>query len=160
MSARWDLSQLAKKSTQVPLLYPCQPINTKVYPTAKNTEQQATAKHHIAISLLLFHFVIHSLLHTHTIWPRFQSCYSSIKGPGGGSGAALSNAWALFDLILDFKEGHLIPALGEVGGVEGDGCGEGSWAVSSVFVKDWYRPSPLFLPFPLVCLSLPRILFQ
>ncbi|CAB1424344.1 unnamed protein product [Pleuronectes platessa] len=36
------------------------------------------------------------------------------EGPDG-NGAGLSNACVLFDPILHFKEGHLIPALGEVG---------------------------------------------
>lgn len=31
----------------------------------------------------------------------------------------------MFDLILDFKEGHLIPTLGVVGEVEGGGHGDG-----------------------------------
>lgn len=103
------------------------------------------------------------LVFTHTVWPRSQSCYSSIKGPCG-SGAALSNACVLFDPILDFKGRHLIPALGEEGAVgRGGGHGEGQWAGSTMFVIDGYRqnPGPLSLPFSLsVCLSLPWILFQ
>lgn len=107
---------------------PCQPISSQIYPRhSKHAPFNSPAQ------LLVVNFplsLFYSSYSKHTVWPKSQSCYSSIKGPCG-NGAALSNACVMFDLILDFKGGHLIPALGEAGEI-----GRG-WALGKTVGREY-----------------------
>lgn len=90
---------------------PYQPIRSQIY--------RQHSKHTPAAPLHNCKFTSLSFLSSHTLFRLGPSHATPPLRVLVAVGAALSNAYVLFDPILDFKGKHLIPALCEVGAVGG-----------------------------------------